>query len=248
MGLVLYLLSLAISVALIVHCFKTGRNSLWIMALMFLPVAGAIAYVIVEILPDLRRSRTVRNAARGVQRTLDPERDLRQLEGMANVSSDVASQQSYADELVKLGRPIEAVEVYRRCLTGLFDNDPKLLQGLACAQFAAGDATGTRTTLDQLIEHNPQHQSPDGHLLYARALEAEGNATKALEEYAVLADYYPGAEAAVRYAQLLTKQGNGADAQRILGDLLARARIAPAHYRNAQREWLAIAEREQRAR
>lgn len=92
MGLVLYRLSLAVSVALIVHRFRTGRNTLWIMALMFLPVAGAIAYVIVEIPPDLRHTRTLRKATRGVQRTLDPERELRRYQGVASVSGDVASQ------------------------------------------------------------------------------------------------------------------------------------------------------------
>jgi hypothetical protein len=30
----------------------------------------------------------------------------------------------------------------------------------------------------------------------------------------------------------------------VLGDLLEQARIAPAHYRRTQREWLAIAARE----
>lgn len=244
MGLALYLLSLAVSVALIVHCFKTGRNSLWIMALMFLPVAGAIAYVIVEILPDLRHSRTLRRATRNVQRTVDPERDLRQYQSVASVSGDVASRQRYADELVRQGRPAEAIAEYRQCLTGLFEHDPKLLQGLAFAQFAAGDAAGTRATLDLLIEKNPDHKSPDGHLLYARALQAEGNAEKALAEYKILAEYFPGAEAAVRYAELLRGSGHSSDAQRVLQELLDRARIAPAHYRKAQRQWLDIAARD----
>ncbi|MCB1623236.1 MAG: tetratricopeptide repeat protein, partial [Pseudomonadales bacterium] len=123
-------------------------------------------------------------------------------------------------------------------------HDPKLLQGMAHAQFAAGDAAGARQTLDRLIQENPDHKSPDGHLLYARALEAEGNVDKALEEYQVLAEYFPGAEAAVRYAQLLNKHGQGDTAKRILTEILERAQIAPAHYRKAQRDWLDLAERE----
>src|SRR2546429_5921521 len=59
--------------------------------------------------------------------------------------------------------------------------------GLAQAQFGKGDASAARATLDELIRHNPDFRSPTGHLLYARALEAEGNVPKALEEYAVLA-------------------------------------------------------------
>jgi hypothetical protein len=115
--------------------------------------------------------------------------------------------------------------------------------GLAQAQFGKGDAAGARATLDELIRLNPDFRSPVGHLLYARALETEGNVHKALEEYRALANSYPGAEAAVRYAQLLQKQGERAEAQRVARELLEQARIAPGHYRRAQRTWLEAAQR-----
>jgi hypothetical protein len=115
--------------------------------------------------------------------------------------------------------------------------------GLAQAQFGKGDASGARATLDELIRLNPDFRSPAGHLLYARALEAEGNMPKALEEYRVVAGSFPGAEAAVRYAQLLQAQGHKEEAQKVARELLQQARIAPGHYRRAQREWLEAAER-----
>jgi hypothetical protein len=115
--------------------------------------------------------------------------------------------------------------------------------GIAKAQFAKGDASAARTTLDELIRLNPDFRSPDGHLLYARALETEGNVTKALEEYQVLATSYPGAEAAVRYAQLLQSQGRREEARKVARDLLDQARVAPAHYRKAQKSWLDAAQR-----
>lgn len=115
--------------------------------------------------------------------------------------------------------------------------------GVAQAQFTKGDATAARTTLDELIRLNPDFRSPQGHLLYARALEAEGNYQKALEEYKTLAPSYPGAEAAVRYAQLLVSQGRREEAQKVARELLEQSRIAPAHYRKAQKSWLDAAER-----
>ena len=122
-------------------------------------------------------------------------------------------------------------------------NLSRRVRKIARAQFAKGDASAARATLDDLIRLNPDFRSPDGHLLYARALESEGNVAKALEEYKVLATSYPGAEAAVRYAQLLQSQGRQPEAQKVARDLLEQARIAPAHYRKAQRSWLDIAQR-----
>ncbi|TLZ14072.1 MAG: tetratricopeptide repeat protein, partial [Gammaproteobacteria bacterium] len=200
-------------------------------------------YLVVEILPALFRSRAAQRAGRGLRKAIDPERDLRRYESEVRVADNVASRQRYAEELVRRERYDEAIAQYREALTGLYEHDPNLMLGLAQAQFGKGDASAARATLDELIRHNPDFRSPTGHLLYARALEAEGNVPKALEEYAVLAPSYPGAEASVRYAQLLTAQGRVAEAQKVVRELLEQARIAPAHYRRAQRSWLDAAQR-----
>jgi hypothetical protein len=243
----IYIISGLLSLGMIVHCIKTGGNTIWVyvlVVLMSMPFVGAALYAGVEILPGLLRSRTSQRTMRGIRNTLDPEGNLRKAENAVQVSGTVAARQHYADELVRLGRATEALAIYKTCLTGVFAEDPKLMLGFAHAQFAAGDPAATRQTLDELILKNPGFKSPDGHLLYARALEAEGNVEKALEEFATLSGYYPGAEAGVRYAKLLKSAGQRPLAQQTLKALLDRAKFAPAHYRKAQREWLDEAHRE----
>jgi hypothetical protein len=242
-----YIISGALSLGLVVHCIKTGRNTIWVyllVVLMSIPFVGAALYAGVEILPELLRSRTSQRAMRGIRTTLDPEGSLRKFETEMKIAGNVAARQRYADELVRLGRAAEAVPIYQTCLTGVFQDDPKLLLGFAHAQFEAGDAAGARKTLDDLIQRNPDFKSADGHLLYARAVEAEGDVAKALAEYATLVEYFPGAEAHVRYARLLNRSDQRPLAQQTLKALLDRAKYAPAHYRKAQREWLDEANRE----
>ena len=65
-----FIISLLIQVLLIVHCIRTGRNTLWIWAIALLPLAGPIAYVLVEIMPALFQSSGTRRAVRGVRRAL----------------------------------------------------------------------------------------------------------------------------------------------------------------------------------
>ena len=120
----LLILSIIVQVALIIHVVKTGRNQIWIWVLALLSLPGAIAYIAVEILPELFRSRTAQRTARGLRKAMDP-----------------------------------------------------------------------------------------------------------------------GAEASVRYAQLLQAQGRRAEAQKVARELLEQARIAPGHYRRAQRPWLDAAQR-----
>jgi hypothetical protein len=236
-------LSLLVLIGLIVHCIKTGRSTIWIFVMVLVPFAGVLAYIAVEILPGLFQSRTAQRAGRKMKRALDPHANLRRYEDEARVGGNVASLQRYADELTRQGRYDEAVAQYRKALTGLYEHDPNIMLGIAQAQFGKGDAPAARQTLDDLIRLNPDFRSPQGHLLYARALEGEGNVGKALEEYKVLASSYPGAEGGARYAQLLKSEGRADEARRIAAEMIEAARIAPAHYRRAQREWLDIAER-----
>lgn len=239
-----FVISILIQVLLIVHVVKTGRNTIWIWVLVLLPVAGTVAYLVAELLPELMGSRGARRAARNVQRAIDPDRDLRRAAAEASVADTVDTKARLAEELGRSGDHEGAIEAYRAAMRGFYEHDPNLMLGLAQAQFGAGRATEARTTLDELIHHNPEFKSADGHLLYARALEAEGNVAKARSEYAVVAGYYPGAEAKVRYAQFLKKQGQTAEARAQLEELLRTAELAPKHARKSQAEWLATAKRE----
>lgn len=235
--------SIVIQALLIIHVIKTGRNFIWIWVIALLSFAGILAYVAVELIPSLLGSQTAQATRRGMKRALDPTAQLRQYELEARATSNVASNQRYADELLKHGRFDEAIRTYRSVLTGLYEHDPNLMLGLARAQFGAGQAAAARSTLEQLTQANPGFNHPDAQLLYARTLEAEGNTEQALAQYQPLATAYPGAEAAVRYAQLLHAKGRAQEAATVARELLERARIAPAHYRKAQRSWLDAAAR-----
>jgi len=240
----IFILTLALQAALIVHVIRTGRNNLWIWAIALLPAAGSIAYIGVEILPEIFGGRAVRRTKASVQRIIDPDRDLRQAAAAVELSGNVDARRRLAEELYERGQYPEAAAVYEGGLKGIFEHDPVLLLGLARSRFASGDFGSARTSLEQLILHNPQFKSADGHLLYARTLEAQDALEEAEHEYAVVAPAYPGAEAKLRYALLLRRRGKLDDARRILKDLVDGARLAPAHYRKAQSAWLERARRE----
>src|SRR5262249_24420652 len=114
-------------------------------------------------------------------------------------------------------------------------------------EFGMGLPQMAIATLDKLREQWPDYQSVEGHLLYARSLEESGRTSEALDEYEALAGYSVSTEARVRWAMLLGKVGRGVEAKRIHGEVLTQMRRAPRYVRQAQAEWIAIAERELRA-
>ena len=240
----IFILTLALQAALVVHVIRTGRNTLWIWAIALLPAAGSLAYVVVEILPELFGGGRARRTKAGVQRMLDPNRNLRQAAAEVELSGNVDARRRLAEELQARGQYAEAISVYEAGLKGVFEHDPTLLLGLARAQFASQGFAAARASLERLIRHNPDFKSADGHLLYARALEAQDALDEAEHEYAAVAQGYPGAEARLRYALLLKRRGKSDEARRLLQELLDGAKLAPAHYRKAQAEWLDQARRE----
>ena len=238
------ILSLIIQVALIIHVIRTGRNQLWILALAFLPLVGTIAYVVAELLPELLRGQTARRAGSGMRRMIDPDRDLRRAAAEVELSGNVDARRRLAEEHYQRGQYDAAIDMYQAGLKGIFEHDPTLLQGLAQAQFAKKDYPAARASLDRLLQHNPDFKSADLQLLQARTLEALGDLEAAERCYDQLIGGYPGAEARLRYGQLLKKRGKDPEARRVFKDLLDSAQLGPAHYRKSQGRWLDMARRE----
>lgn len=238
------ILTILIQAAFIVHVIKTGRNQLWIWAIALLPVVGWLAYFVVEIVPALFGGRAARRAKAGVQRMIDPDRDLRRAAAEVQISGNVDARRRLADELLERGQYEPAIEMYQAGLKGIFEHDPTLLLGLARAQFAQRDYAGARASLERLTLQNPDFKSADAQLLYARTLDAQDALDEAERQYASIAPAYPGAEAKLRYGLLLKRRGKIQEARRELKDLLDSAQLGPAHYRKAQAEWLERARRE----
>lgn len=242
--MVLGIAMLAIQILVAIHAGRTGRPYYWIMLIIFLPVAGVIAYVLIELLPDIGRTRTARAAASGVVDFVDPERGYRAALREVEITNSPANRIRLADECLRSERFEEAESLYRELLTGINATEPDLMLGLARARFELGHYGSAQEILERLREANPDYRSADGHLLYARSLELQGKNAAALEEYEALVTYFPGQEAKCRYAALLAQMGKRSESQRLFGEVCRAFELMPAHARRAQSEWRDFARRE----
>jgi hypothetical protein len=231
-------LSLILQLALIVHVFRTGRPVYWAFIIFFLSFVGSLAYIIVELLPDMLGDPRARGAMRSLKKTVNPGADLRRKERLHQLSGSVDAARHLAVELIEAGKYVEAIEHFENALTGIYENDPDLLLGLAQAQFGNQEFAKARATLERITEHNPEFKSSEGHLLYARAAEECGDLEAARHEYEAVSAYFAGAEAKLRYAALLEKTGDTGEAASLLEDIVKSAELAPRHYRKAQRKWI----------
>lgn len=240
----LLILSVLLQIACAVHVLRTGRPMYWLFLLFIGSYIAVAVYLFVEVLPGLGNSRTARTALQSARDRIDPDRHRRSAARQLDVADTADNRRRLAEESLLRGDHQAAERLYRSALSGLHATDPDLMLGLAKAQFALEQPAQARATLDALIAANPAFRSHDGHLLYARALDAEGEQTRAVEEYEAVVVGYPGEEARVRFAQLLIRLGLADRARALLEESLKRADLSPAFYRREQRTWLDLARRE----
>ena len=233
-------LSLIIQIALAIHVIKTGNDRYWIYIIL-IPGIGALLYFITQVLPDLGQTRTAHNAKNSLIKAIDPKRELRKKMQQLAVANTLENKLKLADECLEANMPSDAVELYESCLTGVGEGDPDIMVKLAHAYFANQEYDKTLKILDKTIELNPNYNSTNGHLLYARSLEQLQRYDEALEEYEVVAQNYPGEEGRVRYG-LLLKQLNKIDkANEVFTDAINRSQLAPKFYQKKEKYWTKLA-------
>ena len=231
---------LIIAIGLAVHAMKTGRSPWWLFILLFLPFIGSIAYVAVEIVPELFRTRAARQVGSGIGTMLDPDKEWRARMAQAELVDSVDSKRALAEECEKRGQWQDAIRLYQAAATGIFADDPAVLLGLARAQLGSGDAPACLETLHKLEEQGSL-RNQEAHLLLARALEATGHTAEALEEYEGVSRYYAGFEARSRYALLLLKQGSVEQARDLFREIVRASSARPVVITQSDKEWIRVA-------
>src|SRR5262245_30863591 len=243
----LVLALLAIDVLCVVHAAKTGRICPWACIILAIPLLGAAAYLVFEVAPAWLGSTQGQIARQRLAKSLNPTRRDLSLSADAETADTIANRVALAEECLALGKFAEAKRHYDHVIAQPLGDEPAYMVGRARAEFGLGRPGRAVATLDTLREFWPDYQSADAHLLYARALEADGRTAEALDEYEALAGYFPGAEARVRWGQLLSRLGRAGEAKRLFADVVAQMKRAPRYVRRMQATWIAAAEAALRA-
>jgi hypothetical protein len=234
-------LVLVIQLCFAYHALKTGRAWWWIGIIMAFPVAGCLLYYFIEVFPSTRESRKAEKAVQAIVKSFDPDRTLREkvanLEDCGSVENRIVLARSCVDR--RMFR--EAAALYRSCLAGVYANDPEIRYGLAAALLGADDFKAAHEAAAGLRKSHRAFRAEEVQLIEARALEALGRFDEALAAYRPLADTYVGEEGRWRYGALLVRMGRAAEAADVFRRMLRNAERMPEHYRDAQREWLALA-------
>lgn len=242
--MILFAIPILLQIICVVHVIRTGRNQGWIMAIVFLPLAGSIAYFVVEVLPGMGGNRHVRTARARVTELVDPERDLRAARDALSLADTAANRVTLADALAGLGRPAEALPLYEQALTMVRSADPATEVKLARTLFDVGRPDDALARLDAVAPSANIGESDRRALLRAQVLTQLSRGGEALAIYEDIVTRLPGEEARCRYAALLLEHGDRARARAVLEEVEARMKRLDRARRAAEGEMYAWATQE----
>ncbi|MEQ1672567.1 MAG: tetratricopeptide repeat protein [Hyphomicrobium sp.] len=234
------LMHLVIGVGFAVHAMRTGRPQYWMYILLFVPLIGSIAYVLLELLPEMAQTRRAQKVKGDVADLIHPHREFNRRIEAARVDT-VETKLALAEECERKGMWDEAIRLYQAAAQGIYASDGQLLTGLARAQLNCGDAPAAIDTLNRLRAADPDGSYPEAHLIYARCLEDLGRLTEAEAEFQAIAAYYVGLEARTRYALLLVRNGNVAKARPLFEEVVRASNARGVVITDADRDWLKVA-------
>jgi hypothetical protein len=216
------LLPIAIQIAFAIHVIKNGRNSLWIMVIVFFSLFGCAAYFFVEIMPTLGSNRHVRTARAIAVSKLDPERALRAAQDRMAVADTAANRIDLADAYSDLDRHFDALPLYREARAMAPGGDDRTQAKLAKCLFQTGAEAEALKTLDALPDVSAIGEMDRRSLLRARILDGLGRKDEALTIFEDIVTRLPGEEARCRYAALLLEKGRKVEAQGVLEEIEKR--------------------------
>jgi len=225
-GLVILLVQIGIAV----HALRTGRPLWWLAVILFFPLLGALIYFLVEILPEIRASRSIRGFGSDIVKTVVPNAALHRRAEELAVCGSVQNKLALAQECMTRGHFDEAITLYESAREGPFAAAPDVLLGLARARFHNGEPNAARDLLEKLAAGHPDYYPQDVAILKARAADAAGDSETALHELEAMLDRSVGLETRFRYGEILARTGKTQEARTELKSVVNHAhrfRIGP---------------------
>jgi len=224
-----------LQLALVIHVFRTGRPYWWFWILLSAPVIGGIAYILIEVLPDV-------GASGGGSFIWKPRAwRLRDLREELEETDTVKVRLRYSAELLAAQRAGEACAVAEESLRGAFHDDPHTLASVARYQLEAGKHQEALANLTKVRVEADRMLGQEVAFLRGWALTLAGRHAEAQPQLRAIESVLLGEQP--RYFLALSLQQSGAvpEARTIWEDIRKRFRRASRGWRRSEKRWFKLA-------
>lgn len=240
MSYVLIALPYLLQLLCIIHIVRTGRNTSWIWLVIFLPYVGGLAYLIVEVLPSLRRGGTaLASAGDIVTRTLNPSARLKSLERTVVFSPTHENERALADEYAACGDHAKALAIYARLASGMHAADADLAMAKARCLYALGQFAEGQRLLDDLEARGHEFRTVAEALLRLKLMEcATSDGAAVAAAWSRYERTFQSFEFSWHYADFLIRTGRKPEALAVVEGAEQTRRQLDAMGQRYDRAWM----------
>lgn len=213
-----------------IHSIRAGTQGKWLWIIIFVPVLGSLVYIYSEILS----SRKLKNIKIDGAAIINPGVKLKRLEDNLKFADTFANRTKLADAYLQSGQTERAIELYNSCLTGAFADNEMVISKLIQAYYQQRNYAEA-IAMALKIKSSPTFNRSKSHLIYALALEENGQPELAEKEFKLMKGRYSNFEQRYEYGQFLQRAGRDNEASEIYAELLdEQAHMSPAERNNGK--------------
>lgn len=199
----------------IYHAYKNNNLQRWFFIIFFLPFIGSLIYLYVHFYSR----ENIANLSEGVKSVLNTNYQIEQLEKELKIADTTTNRIRLADEYVKVGRVEEAVDLYKKSMTGISADDPELLMKLIKSGYLTKDyktvvACGAKLKTDFAFKNSEER------IAYAWSLFHTGKKEEAGKHFEDMDARFANHKHRLEYSKFMFEMERSSEAKDLLGELL----------------------------
>ena len=214
----------------ILHFVRRRPEGYWIWIIFFGGAIGAIAYILMEMLPDLG---LMQHSMKGFSR----RKRIKALQAIILENPAPGNYEELGDLLLEEERYAQARDCFDRALGVRTDSiDPFYRRGIAA--YHLGDYSAALSDFERVVKSEPKYDYSRVQLFYARSLAKAGRTAEAMTVFQRLIEISSSTEALCAAAEFFAEQGRSEEARQLVERVLARKATMPAYQKRRERVWL----------
>ncbi len=226
---------LLLQVFALVHFIKyRSGNTIWLFIIIFLGPIGALVYIIVEVLPELR-------ATQSSSGWLAKKRRITQLQAQVLDNPSPGNYEELADLYFQQKDYPRARECYDRAITSRTDH-PDPFYGRALSALYSGDPARALPDLEKVVAMDRKHDYNRALGLLAFCYAETGQPARAEQLFREALTTSTLSETEFHFARFLAAQGKRDEARSLAENLIRKRATVAGPLRRADREWFRRAE------
>ena len=225
---IIYSYGIILQALAVIHYIRRRPDTYWLFIIVMFGGIGALAYILIEVIPDFGLLRTS-------FQVFPRRKRIKALESMIIDNPSIGNYEELGDLYLDDGQFVKARESFDKVLAKEESIDPLYRRGL-CA-LALNEYPAAVADLEKVTALDPKYDYQRAAGLLAHALAKTGQRDRASALFAEVTETSTLSETQYNYASFLAETGRGAEAREWAERILRKKATMPDYIRRRERPW-----------